>query len=265
MRTSDLVEAYEALKTIDRAHPYTLQDHALNRLLWYLNSGGKRSYHVEERPDQDERREPRPDYVCRDTITGGYITMEITRILHHRNELKVETHKIRLWHLIAKRLGNTLGGQFTLETPIQLNTRGVDLNQLAGEIAGDIIQMSKAMSAGSKVTLSKGLRLVKLKNEGSLLLPPVTLEEEDESVQDPIMLMNFDQIVRAIEQPLEEANRKLCTYSKGTRMLLLDAQFYPDTIDSFEAIREIEKEHFPCIDRLYVLNVDHRGNIIRLW
>lgn len=73
------------------------------------------------------------------------------------------------------------------------------------------------------------------------------------------------QIVRAIKTPLEEANSKLCAYSQGIRMLLLDSEFWLDVLDVSEAMEGITKDEYPCIDRLYLLNVNHRGNLFRIW
>jgi len=241
LNTTDLIEALEGLRKLDSDYPRAVQGHALHRLLWYLNSGGKRSFQIVSRPDEKERSLPRPDYVCWDMASGSYVTVEVTRIIHHPDMLKVEAHKEHVWKLIAKHVGNSLRGQFALIAPVRLETRGTDLNKVARQITQAIIETSPNMSVGQKMELPLELTLMKLKDEGSMLWPPVTHEDDEES-DDPINLMTPAQIVRAIMTPLEEANSKLCAYSQGTRVLLLDSEFwFPAQRPNFRAVQKNER------------------------
>jgi hypothetical protein len=46
---------------------------------------------------------------------------------------------------------------------------------------------------------------------------------------------------------------------------LLDCQFFLDAVDVDEAMCQINREDFPAVDRLYLLNVEHRKQLKRAW
>src|SRR5260370_37291583 len=74
------------------------EEYGLKRLLWYLNSGRKRSYEIVSRPDREERNLKRPDFICKDQMTGAEITVEITQILNHPDRLEAREHRERIWY-----------------------------------------------------------------------------------------------------------------------------------------------------------------------
>jgi len=235
------------------------EEYGLKRLLWYLNSGGKRSYEIVSRPDNEERNLKRPDFICKDRITGAEITIEITQILTHPDRLKAREHREKIWYETAKLVKGKLPGGYQLTLPLKLNTRRITVNQLAQIV----IHKAANMALGDKIQLERGLELSKISEEGSFL--SYVEARQDENDDDPIdELMNFDQVIRAIKAPLQEANEKFDAFSKGVRILLLDCQFIPlDVLDVFALSGEIALEQYPSIDRIYLLNTPFPGNILR--
>ncbi len=234
------------------------EEYALSRLLWCLNSGGRRSYEIVSRPEKEERNLKCPDFICRDKITGTYITVEITQIIHHEDAIKAQVHKTRVWYEIAKCVEGKLPGAFQLTLPVKLDTRGVTTKQLAKLV----MDKSSNMALGDNIQLRLGLQLSKRGNEGSFLT--YVEEKEDEHEDDPVQLVTPDQVVRAIEKPLQETNEKFNACAKGLRVLILDSQDIPlDIIDAPDLLGKISLEKYPSIDRIYLLNTSSRGKVIR--
>jgi hypothetical protein len=54
---------------------------AVERLIWYLNAGGKRDWRVAEKPDDMNDEEPTPDFLLEEVQHGDLLTVEAKRIL----------------------------------------------------------------------------------------------------------------------------------------------------------------------------------------
>jgi len=208
----------------------------------------------------EERNLKRPDFICRDRITGDEITVEITQIINHPARMKAKAHRTRIWYEIAKLVEGKLPGAYQLILPIRLDTRGTTSKRLAQEI----LKRSTDMSIGDTFKLGLGLELSKRDNEGSFLT--YVEEEEDENEDDPVQLMTDDQVVCAIETPLQEAQEKFTAYAKGLRILLLDSHEIPfDQLDAANALNLISMDQYPSIDRIYLLNTPRYGNVLTFW
>lgn len=256
------IQLYELLK-MEREKKILLrsgdEEYGLKCLLRYLNSGDKRSYKVVSRPDKEESNSKRPDFICKDQMTGAEITVEITQILSHPDRLKAQAHRRRIWYETAKLVEGKLPGGYQFTLPLKLNTRGLTVNQLAQTV----IHKAANMKVGDKIQLERDLELSKLSDEGSFL--SYVEARQDENDDDPIdELMNFAQVIHAIKTPLQEANEKFDAFSKGVRILLLDCRSIPlDILDVSILSDEITLDQYPSIDRIYLLNTPSTGNILR--
>src|SRR3954464_11939972 len=116
----NLANQYELLRQLNRRTPDFDQNQAIDRLIWYLNSGGRRSYIVIERPDNVERNSPRADYVCKDEVTGAFITVEVTKICHNPKIRKIEEFRWSIWYEVARLTDGQLPGTFILGLPAKI-------------------------------------------------------------------------------------------------------------------------------------------------
>lgn len=62
----------------------------LERLMWYLNAGGRRRWVVVEKPDEVLRNEKSPDYVLQEERTNAMLTVEITCIPFNLDQIRSE-------------------------------------------------------------------------------------------------------------------------------------------------------------------------------
>src|SRR5260370_19648747 len=137
------INSYELIHQAKKLLPRsTEEEYGISRLLRYLNLREKRLYEVVARPDKEERELKRPDFVCKDAVTGAYITVEITRIIHHLKALEVKEHRNKVWYEIANLLEGKLPGAYELTLPVRLNTQGRPSQRLAKEIEDNAPKMA---------------------------------------------------------------------------------------------------------------------------
>jgi hypothetical protein len=79
----------------------------LSRLLWYLNSGGRRHWFVKDRPDKKDNSIPRPDFTCIEQNSRDEINVEITYISGVKEGKKYEIESQNL-ALAAVEIANLI-------------------------------------------------------------------------------------------------------------------------------------------------------------
>jgi hypothetical protein len=215
------VKVYETLQDLNRKSPRFDQGYALGRLIWYLDSGGRRSYVVVERPDEAERNLPRPDYVCRDMHTGTCVTVEVTKIFHNPQVGKIEEFRKDLCYEIAKRVDGQLPGTFILCLPARLLINQNERARIIDSTAAQVTEIAPSLEVFESRPLGHHFSLCKMSDDGTALLGPAVNDSEN----DPALMMDWSQVVEAIEKPLAEAHRKLSAYAQGMRAVILDCQF----------------------------------------
>jgi len=261
-KTFNIVDAYEYMRAFYRMVPDFDQDYAVGRLIWYLNSGGRRSWTVVERPDNVERNLPRPDYVCWEKHTGAYITVEIKRILHDPEARKIEEFRKTIWYEIARRVDGQLPGTFILGLPARMLIKQRNRPNLIDSMVTQVTDFAPTMQVFESRPLSFNLSLFKMSDEGASLLGPVV---DDHPENNPTVMMSCNQAIEAIEKPLAGAAQKLSAYAKGVRAVVLDNQFFLEELDVYDAMEELDPNAYNAIDRLYLLNVGYRGRLMRAW
>jgi hypothetical protein len=262
-----LYEIYEFQRQFDKSYRLWAQDEALRHLIWYLNSGGRRSWIIVERPDEEERNQPRPDYICRDERKGGYITIEVTRISVPPMSREVEAFGYKLGYEVAKRVAGKLDGTYSLVASHPLDVRGIPLSEVAQKIVAEILSpVQRLTTVQYNKSLPFGLKLLKIREEGSELLPLIIMTGDSSDTN----LVNYEQITEAIRAAVAEASVKLRNYSKGDRLLLLVHGIVLDYIDFDENLGipcNLSKKHIRHIDKCYAL-MDVVGllpRVLRLW
>jgi hypothetical protein len=84
------------------------EDYVVSRLIWCLNSGGKRDYYIKCRPDTHIRNSPQPEFVLAERLGRGQkMAVEIKRIFYPRtrnrqaHERRIRTALMQCLHLIG--------------------------------------------------------------------------------------------------------------------------------------------------------------------
>lgn len=231
-------------------------------LIWYLNSGGRRAWTIVERPDEAERNQPRPDYVCVDG-RGRYVTIEVTYIDAPPNHKAVEALADKLGYEVARRVAGQLNGTYVLRATSPPNLRHKPLSRAADEIARAIISLQAKMDVEQLTPLSFGMSLFKIRADGSELFPSVVLSGDIPSVNK----VNSGQIADAFEAAVQEAGVKLKSYSRGDRLVLLVHDIYLDRVDYDEVLALHPNMKIESVQKCYAL-MDVIGilpRITRLW
>ncbi len=257
-----LANQYELLRQLNRRTPDFDQNQAIDRLIWYLNSGGRRSYIVVERPDNAERNSPRADYVCKDEVTGAFVTVEVTKIFHNPQIRKIDEFRRLFWYEIARLTDGQLPGTFILGLPAKIRINQRKRASVADNIVASLTKFAVEMKIFEIRRLPYRFSLFKMSDHGTALLGPVVSDDRED---DLTAIMSSDQIVEAIERPLHEAVGKLSAYARGVKAVLLDCQFFVGYTEVHDTIEEIDWGKYKAIDRLYILNVGYRGQMIRVW
>jgi hypothetical protein len=70
----------EELRQLIRGPQDVVELAAAASLIWYLDSGGRRNYLINDRPDWVSRSSPQPDFLLKDQVSGQRMALEVTRV-----------------------------------------------------------------------------------------------------------------------------------------------------------------------------------------
>ena len=223
-----------------------LQDLALYRLLWCLNAGGRRKYKVIHRPDESNRTEPRPDYVCEELLTSARVTIEVCR-LQWKNQ---DQHRATLLQLeidVNMKLKDLSGAyDVWVYYPVEdyCDGHGSKWRTLVDQICRMVMEAERDPEYSEYVGY-----IVKRSNlePGVHLLPRIN--EEDE-------LVSEFEILDSIKLGLLHANKKLSMYCSGTGIALFDNMVFripwlPGDAEYFAD--EIKRDDWPSVQRCYMV------------
>lgn len=195
------------------------EDRILSRLLWYLNSGGRRKWIVKERPDKINNLIPRPDFICREQKSGEEITIEITYASGIKEGKKFQIEEEKLFSvaveastIIQENVINPPTGMYVSKTTICHDPRD------RSDVFYVVNTFIKEFSTGNLSTFNKV-------SEFPFLLvfsSPNILRLWDPDPLNVPGLANYEVLENEIRGDIQEANKKLENCNEGILLIFMD-------------------------------------------
>ncbi len=237
----------ELSKAVKSAHAANLQDLALHRLLWCLNAGGRRRYRVVERPDEAERTEPRPDYVCEDALGSAYVTVEVCRFRGLKEEDRNLAVLKQLEIDVNDRLMGRLSGRYDVGIYYPLEAyydlRGRRWRSLVDSICARVLEAKDRETDLFPY-------IVKRSDSGQLWVRIMRL------LNDEYEVVSEGEILDVLNAILSHAELKLSVYCRGVGIALCEnmvrrVPWLPGDAVYFSS--QIKWDKWPSVQRCYVV------------
>jgi hypothetical protein len=235
------------------------EDKILSRLLWYLNSGGRRKWIVKERPDKIHNLIPRPDFLCKEQKSGEEITIEITYASGIKEGKKFKTEEEKLFSIafeastiIREKLINPPTGMYVSKTTICRDPRD------RSDVSNVVDTFIKEIGTGNLSTFDKV-------SEFPILLvfsSPNILRLWDPDPLNAPGLANYEVLEDEVRKDIREANKKLENCNEGILLIfmdLIDLEEH-DILFSFADSRT----NYDNVKRFYALSVLN-SCLYRIW
>ena len=191
----------------------------LSRLLWYLNSGGRRKWIVNGRPDKINNLIPRPDFICREQKSGEEITIEITYVSGIKEGKKFEREEEKLFlvankisAIIEEKIKNPPSGMYVSKT-----TMCRDLKH-SSDVSNVVNTFVEEFNSGTLSTFDKVSEFPIF----LLFSSPNILQLWDPSPLNVPGLANYDVLENEIRKDIKEANKKLENCKEGILLIFMD-------------------------------------------
>lgn len=241
-----IIEAYN----LGRESKDEIEERALSRLLWYLNSGGRRHWIVKDRPDKKDNSIPRPDFTCIEQNSRDEINVEITYISGVKEGKKYEIESqnlalaaVEIANLITEKVKIKPTGMYVSKITMCRDPRHrSDLHSVVNKFIAEY--MGGNLSSFNKVDEIFS---------GFLVYPsPNILQHWDPNPLNTPGLASYDVLKNNIYASLNEANKKLNNCKNG---ILLS---FMDLVDLEEhyilSACTTHKENYPNVKRFYALS-----------
>jgi hypothetical protein len=251
-----IVEAYN----LGRENKDEIEVRVLSRLLWYLNSGGRRHWIVKDRPDKKDNSIPRPDFTCIEQNSKDEINVEITYVSGVKEGKKYEIEEqnltlaaVEIADLITERVKIKPAGMYVSKTSICRDPRHrSDLHNVVNKFVTEYVGSN--LSSFSKVSEVFS---------GFLVFPsPKILQHWDPNPWNTSGLASYDVLENNIYASLNEANKKLNNCKNGILLSFMDLVDLEE--HSILSACITHKENYPNVRRFYVLSTIN-SRLQRIW
>jgi hypothetical protein len=232
----------------------------LSRLLWYLNSGGRRHWIVKDRPDKRNNSVPRPDFTCMEQRSGDEINVEIKYISGVRDGKKYEEEirnltlaAVEIARLITEKIKNRPIGMYVSKTTMCRDPRHrFDMDNVVDRFIAEF--MDDNLSSFNKVSE---------KSSGFLVYPsPNILQHFDPNPWNVPGLASYDILENNIYDKLRKANKQLENCKNGILLASMD-HLHPEECNILSTCIT-HKDDYPNVERFYTLSTSN-SCLQRIW